>query len=350
MVGGPGTGLMPGSATTQWGFGNGSAGGTTTVHPSMTSGGGLLPGYQYGPNGTVIPSPTTGSTVSNYGSTTTPVSGPNGPFTALGAPLQTNANTLLNSGNSILNTAFDPQNQLYDQQFQKQRDQTNVNEAQRGITMSPYGAGVSNQADTNFNIGWQNNQLNRELQGIQGASQAMNPATTLYNGQYGSSTQGYSTQPPQQNSGGGGSGGQPQTQPSALPYPNMPTSSPYQSLVNFGDASQPTSQAPSQQPQYDPTTGQSYSYNPLLTDTSPSWQTIMNPAMQSPYMNPSTGTPFQNPADQPYVDPNTQGMSDYGGASIDQLMDPSNNFTNVFNDSGATSLLTNWSDPSLGDF
>jgi hypothetical protein len=144
-----------------------------------------------------MPSATPGSSTNTYGNTVKNQSGPQGPFTALGTPLQTAATDSLNAGKTVLNTAFDPQKALYNQLAQNNSDQTNVAEAQRGVTMSPYGAGVANQSRQNFDINWQNNQLQRQTEGINANNAAMGPATNLYNSSYGTNTQGYGTSPPQ---------------------------------------------------------------------------------------------------------------------------------------------------------
>lgn len=81
--------------------------------------------------------------------------------------------------NAVMNTAFDPQQALYKQLYQQNTDANNVNEAQRGITNSPYGAGVANQAATNFNIDWQNQQLGRQIQGLNAAGTANNTGANL---------------------------------------------------------------------------------------------------------------------------------------------------------------------------
>lgn len=85
------------------------------------------------------------------------------------------ANTALGAGNNVLNTAMDPQNALYNQLLQKTNDTANVTNAQYGLT-GQQAAGNTQQADTNFNIDWQNNELQRQLQGLQGYNQALNNA------------------------------------------------------------------------------------------------------------------------------------------------------------------------------
>jgi hypothetical protein len=71
--------------------------------------------------------------------------------------------------NQIFQTAFDPQQALYNQQYALNQNQANVQNAQAGVANTPYGAGVTNQADQNFNLNWQNQQLGRETQGAQSA-------------------------------------------------------------------------------------------------------------------------------------------------------------------------------------
>lgn len=91
--------------------------------------------------------------------------------------------TALNSGamsllpyiSSVMNTAMDPQSALYNQNLTKATDASNVNNAQYGIT-GPMAAGNTNQAITNFNIDWANNNLARQLQGLQGAGAGLSNA------------------------------------------------------------------------------------------------------------------------------------------------------------------------------
>lgn len=82
----------------------------------------------------------------------------------------------------VLNTGFDPQNALYNRTQQQLQDQVRVGEAQRGIAMSPYGSGLENQAMSNFNIDWQNNQLGRQTQALGAFGQASNAATNTSTG------------------------------------------------------------------------------------------------------------------------------------------------------------------------
>ncbi len=61
-----------------------------------------------------------------------------------------------------LQTGFDPQKALYDQMFQQNTDQSRAALAARGLNTSPYGAGVENQSNLNFNNQWLNQLLGRQ--------------------------------------------------------------------------------------------------------------------------------------------------------------------------------------------
>jgi hypothetical protein len=83
--------------------------------------------------------------------------------------------SLLNSGLNLFNYATDPQNALYNRTLQQVQDQTGATNSMYGLGSSAAGAGVANQALSNFNIDWQNQQLQRQVQGLQaytGAAQA----------------------------------------------------------------------------------------------------------------------------------------------------------------------------------
>jgi len=67
---------------------------------------------------------------------------------------------------NVMNTGFDPQNALYNRTAQQVQDQARASLAARGVNTTPYGAGVENQAMSNFNIDWQNNLLNRQTQAL----------------------------------------------------------------------------------------------------------------------------------------------------------------------------------------
>ncbi|MGR3910023.1 hypothetical protein Q3A80_23560 [Burkholderia sp. SR8] len=104
-------------------------------------------------------------------------------YAGLASLLQGNANqnfatqnSLLNAGQNLYNLGMDPQNALYNRTRQQVTDQSNAVNSMYGLGTSAAGAGLTNQALSNFNIDWQNNQLSRAMQGLQGYAGAANTA------------------------------------------------------------------------------------------------------------------------------------------------------------------------------
>lgn len=91
--------------------------------------------------------------------------------------------SLLNAGQQVYNMGMDPQNALYNRTAQQLQDQTGATNSMYGLGSSGAGAGVANQAMSNFNIDWQNNELSRALQGLQGYTGAASTAGAY--GQFG---------------------------------------------------------------------------------------------------------------------------------------------------------------------
>jgi hypothetical protein len=90
-------------------------------------------------------------------------------------PVNPGANqNLTNAGNQTFAAAQDPQNALYNRTLQQVQDQSRQASSVRGIGMSPEAAGIENQATSNFNIDWQNNQLSRMIAALGGMSGANN--------------------------------------------------------------------------------------------------------------------------------------------------------------------------------
>jgi hypothetical protein len=85
---------------------------------------------------------------------------------------------LYGGANAIMQQGFDPQQALYNQQFQQMQDTTNAGLSQRGLADSGFGAGIANQANTNFQMDWQNQQLAREQQALKAAEGAMGQGGT----------------------------------------------------------------------------------------------------------------------------------------------------------------------------
>ena len=76
------------------------------------------------------------------------------------------------AGQQAYQTSLDPQNALYNRTQQQLQDQVRAGQAARGLGNSAVGAGLEDQANSNFNIDWQNQQLARQTQGINAYSQA----------------------------------------------------------------------------------------------------------------------------------------------------------------------------------
>lgn len=76
----------------------------------------------------------------------------------------------LGYADQALKDAFDPQQAQFKQQMADLTDQTRAGEAARGISMSPYGAGVEANTQGRFRNDWQTAQVGREAQGAQTAT------------------------------------------------------------------------------------------------------------------------------------------------------------------------------------
>lgn len=96
--------------------------------------------------------------------------------------LNSAAMSLLPGIQNVLTQSQDPQQALYNQTAQQTQDQSRVANAAAGTANSPYGAAVEGQNMNNFNIDWQNQQLNRAMSGLQSASGAATGAATAATG------------------------------------------------------------------------------------------------------------------------------------------------------------------------
>ena len=75
---------------------------------------------------------------------------------------------------ALMSLGFDPQSALYSKLQNQNQQQNAAILGQSGVASTPYGAGVAADANSNFNINWQNQQLQRAIQGAQGAGGLMN--------------------------------------------------------------------------------------------------------------------------------------------------------------------------------
>jgi len=83
----------------------------------------------------------------------------------LGGQVQGAGAGLLPDVQSLIAMGFDPQNALYHRTQQQVADQANAQAAASGVGGTPYGQGVEGQTLSNFNIDWQNQQLQRAAMG-----------------------------------------------------------------------------------------------------------------------------------------------------------------------------------------
>jgi hypothetical protein len=93
---------------------------------------------------------------------------------------QNAAFNMYGAGGQLYNTAFDPQNALYQQQQQLTNQQAGANAAAAGLGQTPLGVSATDWANNQFNINWQNAQLQRQISGSQAASQLQGQAAPLY--------------------------------------------------------------------------------------------------------------------------------------------------------------------------
>ena len=97
-----------------------------------------------------------------------------------GTMIGSSAGNLYPMAGQVAAMGLDPQGALFQQLQQQVRDQSNVTNAQYGLLGTPYGAGVANQNLSNFDIAWQNQQLQRAIQGAQAAGGLYGQAATQY--------------------------------------------------------------------------------------------------------------------------------------------------------------------------
>lgn len=98
-----------------------------------------------------------------------------------GAGLIGQGQGLFNAGQSVMNTAFDPQSQLYGYLQNQNVNQQNAINAASGLAATPYGAGVTGQSNQLFNMNWQNQQLGRQVEGLQAYTGAAGQGAALQN-------------------------------------------------------------------------------------------------------------------------------------------------------------------------
>lgn len=86
------------------------------------------------------------------------------------------AGTLKAGGDALFNMGMDPQKAMYNQYMQNTQDTSRAGTSMRGIGMGAESAGIENQAVNNFNNQWQDKQVARAAQGLQGQTGAYDAA------------------------------------------------------------------------------------------------------------------------------------------------------------------------------
>lgn len=97
-----------------------------------------------------------------------------------GKQAQMGGGLLMNDAYQLYQMGFDPQQALYNKLQQQNTDQSAVMASMYGVGSSPYGAGLADQSNTNFNINWQNQQLQRALDASQGIGRDVTGAQQMY--------------------------------------------------------------------------------------------------------------------------------------------------------------------------
>jgi hypothetical protein len=83
---------------------------------------------------------------------------------------------LMGAGNQLWQTSLDPQQALQNRLQQQITDASRASTSSRGIGMSPEAAGIENDTVSRFLQDWQNQQLARQYQGLQGMTGAYSQA------------------------------------------------------------------------------------------------------------------------------------------------------------------------------
>lgn len=105
--------------------------------------------------------------------------GMGGQLAGMGQGVYNQAFSGMPAAGQVLNTAFDPQSQLYNYLQNQNLQQTQAINAGAGLATTPYGAGTEALSNQQFNMNWQNQQLGRQLSGLQGYGQALGNAANV---------------------------------------------------------------------------------------------------------------------------------------------------------------------------
>jgi len=98
---------------------------------------------------------------------------------AMGSGIAARVPELISAAESVWNTANDPQKMLYNQLVQEQSDKANAQNAMSGLSGTPYGADLVDNSLESLALNWQNQQLGRQSQGLQGLTRGLLGAGSL---------------------------------------------------------------------------------------------------------------------------------------------------------------------------
>lgn len=84
------------------------------------------------------------------------------------------------AGQQIYGTAFDPQQDLYNRTLARTTDSSRANAMAAGLGTTPLGVSATDWATNQFNIDWQNQQLQRQIAGSQAAAGLQGAAAPLF--------------------------------------------------------------------------------------------------------------------------------------------------------------------------
>lgn len=140
----------------------------STMGPAVQQGYGAIQNFQNGPN---LPQQTYGQASGAFGGNTFNPSGydPAGTVQA-GNWMTQQGQSMSPYISQIFAQGFDPQNEYYGRAAHDLTEQTRVALGDRGLAMSPYGAGVEGKVMGDFGIDWRDRQLGRQTQAAGAAS------------------------------------------------------------------------------------------------------------------------------------------------------------------------------------
>jgi hypothetical protein len=97
----------------------------------------------------------------------------------IGTQMGQQAQSIFPYAQQVFQTGMDPQSQLYNWLQNQNMQQTQAQNAAAGVGTTPYGASVADQSNMLFNINWQNQQLQRQIDALQAGAGAIQTGTGI---------------------------------------------------------------------------------------------------------------------------------------------------------------------------